>query len=230
MNNTPFNLTKHVAEYHYDYVTVLDNIVPPPLCDTLKERVEQTIEQGRVKLVNHQGLGTREVSDAGGQYLHYIFQGQDVRDHLPELTAIYHSLLPLISLVTSQDAIVSPHDRSDINIKVYPEGGGTLGEHYDTNAITVLLFLTSNREAPLRMQIPRAHPSQPEPWIEHRHIHAKAGSLLIMKGREILHDCEPTVTEKKITVVLNYYTRDDVWRPEKFDAFVYDGVDPEIAA
>lgn len=51
-----------------------------------------------------------------------------------------------------------------------------------------------------------------------------------MKGREILHDCEPTVTEQKISVVLNYYVRGDTWRHDKFDNFVYDGVSPETMA
>lgn len=112
-----------------------------------------------------------------------------------------------------------------MNIKVYPPGGGTLGEHYDTNGVTVLLFLTTKREAPLRMQIPRAHPSKGT-WTERRSIHATAGSLLIMKGREVLHDCEPTVNERKMTVVLNYYVRGDTWRHDSFDRFVYDGVPP----
>ena len=47
-----------------------------------------------------------------------------------------------------------------------------------------------------------------------------------MKGREVLHDCEPTLTEQKITVVLNYYVRGDTWRHAKFDDFVYDDVSP----
>lgn len=149
-----------------------------------------------------------------------------MREHLPELVTLYRSTLPLVSAITNQDAVLSPHQRSDINIKVYPPGGGTLGEHYDTNGITVLLFLTSNKEAPLRMQVPRRHPSR-EPWVEKRNIYATAGSLLVMKGREILHDCEPTVTEQKISVVLNYYVRGDTWRHDEFDNFVCDGVSPE---
>jgi len=45
----------------------------------------------------------------------------------------------------------------------------------------------------------------------------------------VLHDCEPTVTERKVSVVLNYYVRGDTWRHEKFDDFVYDGADPGAA-
>ncbi|MGI4811891.1 MAG: hypothetical protein ACRYG5_15225 [Janthinobacterium lividum] len=223
---TEFNALQHCREYQYDYVTVLEELIPENICAALRQRVNELISKEQIKLVNHKGLGTYEVSDQGGQYLHHIFQGPDVRTHLPELCAIYHSILPLIGCVTNLDVVVSPHARSDINIKVYPKGGGTLGEHYDSNGITVLLFLTTNKEAPLRMQIPRSHPSKKLPCIERKNIYAKSGALLIMKGREVLHDCEPTVTEQKITVVFNYYARHDTWRHEKFDAFVYDGAKP----
>ncbi|HEY4293842.1 hypothetical protein [Luteibacter sp.] len=222
-----FDLTRHVRDYHYDYVTVVDEVMGSALCKTLRQRIESLIDKDQVRLVDHQGLGTEAVSDAGGRYLHHIFEGEDVRRHLPELTAVYHAILPMVSAITSQDVVLSPYPRSNINIKVYPPGGGTLGEHYDTNGITVLLFLTTNREAPLRMQIPRSHPAKGQ-WIEHRSIHAMAGSLLVMKGREVLHDCEPTITERKISVVLNYYMRGDTWRHESFDTFVYDGVPPSL--
>lgn len=220
-----FSLTRHIREYHYDLLTVLDGLMSPAQCRALTFRISRLIDDGSVKLVDHTGMGTRAVSDAGGRYLHYIFEGDDVRMHLPELGVLYRAILPLVAAVTSQDVVLSPHERSDINVKVYPPGGGTLGEHYDTNGITVLLFLTSNTEAPLRAQIPRRHPARGA-WTERRTIHARAGSLLLMKGRDVLHDCEPTVHERKISVVLNYYVRGDTWRHEQFDDFVYDGVDP----
>lgn len=47
-----------------------------------------------------------------------------------------------------------------------------------------------------------------------------------MKGREILHDCEPKINEQKLSLVLNYYERNETWRPAQFDDFVYNGVKP----
>jgi hypothetical protein len=220
-----FNLPKHVREFHYDYVTLVDRIMSKEQASSLVTRIDALICNGEIKLVDHRGMGTGDVSDLGGRYLHHIFEGDDVRRHLPELVTLYRAILPLVATITSQDVVLSPHMRSDINIKVYPAGGGTLGEHRDTNGITVLLFLTTNKEAPLRLQLPRSHPSKGD-WIDRRSIHAEAGTLLVMKGRECVHDCEPTVSERKVTVVLNYYVRGDTWRHEAFDDFVYDGVDP----
>lgn len=222
-----FYIDKFRSDYHHDFVTVIPNVLPKELCDNLRKRINDAIADNKVTLVDHQGKGTDAVSDGGGRYLHHIFKGEDIREYLPELKAVYHALLPLISMVTCTEVVVSPYPRSEINIKVYPPGGGTLGEHYDTNGITVLLFLTTNKEAPLRMQIPRSHPSKKNGWIEKKNIYAEEGSILVMRGREVLHDCEPTVTEQKITVVLNFYKRGDTWRPAQFDSFVYDGIDPE---
>jgi hypothetical protein len=221
-----FDLRKHQHDYFYDFATVIENLIPERICDQLASRVNSIITAEQVDHVKHQSLGTNAVSDLGGEYNHYIFKGDDIRQHLPELNAVYHALLPLVSVITCADAVVSPYPASDINIKAYPPGGGTLGLHYDTNGITVLLSLTDNNEAPLRLQLERSHPSKKKPWIEKRNIHARKGALLIMQGRKVLHDSEPTRTEQKLTVVYNYYERHDTYRHEDFDNFVYYGMQP----
>ncbi|WP_395608004.1 hypothetical protein [Pseudomonas sp. B22129] len=225
-----FDINQHRHDYFYNLATVIGGLIPDDLCDGLAARVNSIIQAQGVDWVRHQSQGTDAVSDLGGAYNHHIFKGDDIRRHLPELTAIYHSLVPLVSLVTHTDVVVSPYPLSDINIKAYPPGGGTLGLHYDTNGITVLLFLTTNREAPLRMQVERSHPAQKNPWVEHRRIFATKGSLLIMQGRKTLHDSEPTVNEQKLSVVYNYYERHDTYRHEDFDNFVYYGMRPKSLA
>jgi len=221
-----FDVNKHRREYFYDLLTVITSVLPDELCDGLANRVQQVIAEDGVDLVEHRDLGTDAVSDLGGEYKHHIFKGADVRKHLPELTAVYHALLPLISIITHTDTVVSPYPASDVNIKADPPGGGALGLHYDTNGITVLLFLTTNQEAPLRYQIERSHPSRKKPWVKHGKIHARKGALLIMQGRKVLHDCEPTVEEQKLSVVYNYYERHDTYRHPDFDNFVYYGARP----
>lgn len=47
-----------------------------------------------------------------------------------------------------------------------------------------------------------------------------------MQGRKVLHDCEPTVEEQKLSVVYNYYERHDTYRHPDFDNFVYYGARP----
>ena len=222
-----FDVQQHRYNYFYNMATVVENLIPENICDTIVSRINKLISEGAVDHVKHSGLGNNAVSDLGGEYNHHIFKGPDIRKHLPELNAIYHAILPLISIITCTDTITSPYELSDVNIKAYPPNGGTLGLHYDTNGITVLLSLMDNKEAPLRIQIPRSHPSKKEPWIEHKEIYAKKGGLLIMQGRKVLHDSAPTKTEQKISVIYNYYERHDTYRHKDFDNFVYFGIKPD---
>ncbi|WP_299495074.1 hypothetical protein [uncultured Shewanella sp.] len=222
-----FNIDKHRYNYFYNFYTVIEQLIPERICDNLAESINLEITKGSIPFVDHSGLGNNAVSDFGGQYFHHIFKGEDVRQYLPELNAIYHAILPIVSMITCTDTIVSPYQHSDINIKAYPAGGGTLGLHYDTNGITVLLSLTENKEAPLRVQIPRSHPSREKNWIEHKKVYAKKGALLIMQGRKVLHDSEPTFSEQKLSVIFNYYESHDTYRHEDFDDFVYFGVPPK---
>lgn len=218
-----FTLIKHQGGYHHDMHTIIDHILPKELCLELSDRVRKLIKENKVQLVSHSKQGTIDELDGGGDYLHHIFKGKDIREFFPELVGAYHSLVSLLSCVTCSETIISPYLDSDMNIKAYPKGGGTIGWHYDTNAITVLIYLTSNTEAPLKLKISRSHPSKKDSWTECEMVYASAGSMLLMKGREVWHISEPTDTEEKFVVVFNYYVEGDTWRPKKFDSMVYDG-------
>ncbi len=215
-------LAEFQNEYLYKLYLEIEGVIPKPVCREIFNKAKNLIDEGKITLVNHEGLGTDEELDGAGKYFHYIFKGGDIRDHFPELVVLYHCLLPQIALVTCSKAVLSPYRDSDINIKAYPPGGGTIGWHYDTNTITALLYLTSNTEAPLEMEIRRSHPSKPD-WVEKVDYHAREGSLFLMQGRKVWHQSRPTEKEYKMVVVLNYYTETDQWRPSHFDDFVYGG-------
>lgn len=215
-------LSQLQRNYIYNQYCEIENIIPDSLSIEIFEKAQELILNKKIYLVNHQGLGTKKELDGSGKYFHHIFKGTDIRRWFPELIGLYHAFLPIVSWVTCTETVLSPYLDSDINIKAYPPGGGTIGWHYDTNAITVLLYLTSNKEAPLEMQIQKKHPSKKD-WIENVDFFSKKGSLFLMQGRKIWHQSQPTIKEHKMVVVFNYYTKDDQWRPSHFDDFVYKG-------
>ncbi len=220
-----FNIEEHRHNYHYDMYTVVSDVLTKDVCDRLMARMNGLIQQNRPIMVDHGGLGGPEELDAGGRYKHHLFDGDAIRECFPELVGLYHGLQHEIALITSQDVVLSPHLASDINIKAYPPHGGTLGAHFDTNGITVLIYLTTNTEGALRMDIPRD-----DPWngksIEKRELLAEAGSMLVMQGRKVWHDSAPMDKEFKAVAVLNYYWRGNTRRPAHFDNFVYHGEAP----
>lgn len=228
-------LDDHRAEYHTQLWTTLTDLVPAALCEDLTNRLKDLIKAEGLPLVDHEGLGTRLELDGGGRYLHYLADGAAVRSHFPELTTAYHVLLPLVRAITLRPAVLSPYSSSDVNIKAYPPGGGTVGPHYDTNAITVLLYLTANTEAPLRlwseMHDPWSGTDLADPQCEYHQVKLQPsqGTLLVMQGRRIWHDSEPTINEFKAVAIFNYYWEGDVRRPDQFDPFVYQGRDPRLA-
>lgn len=203
-----FDINQHRHEYFYNLATVIRGLIPDDLCDALAARVNNIAEvQG---------------ADAACNYV--VFKGDDIRRYLPELIAIYHSLVPLISLITHTDTVVSPHAQSDIHIKAWPPGCGLPGMDDESQGITVLLFLTTNREGPQCMEVERFHPRQEKPWIEQRRIFATKGSLLLMQSRNALHHSEPTLTEQKLSVVYNYYERHDTYRHNNSARLINPGV------
>lgn len=196
-----FELSRHVREYHYDYATVVEDLIDEEQCGTLRRRIDWLIAEGQVRLVDRRSPG-------GEGCYHHLFDGDDVRLHLPEIAALYQASLPLVTAITSQDVVLSPNRRAAINIRAYPAGGGAQGVHYDDNGITALLFLTTNSEAALRMEIPRT-----QACTEQRHYLPRAGALVVMKGREVLHDSMPTLHQRKISVVFRYGIRGEPWLP-----------------
>lgn len=223
-----FDIERHRHEYHHAMYTIIPEIIPGSLCARLASRLAGLIDDQRVHLVDHEGQGTPLELDAGGRYFHYLIDGDGCREDFPELEGAYHTLSQLVAAITSHDVVVSPHPESDINIKAYPSGGGTIGKHLDTNGITVLIYLTTNTEGALRLQI-----EQDDPWcgtemeladrVREERVLAVAGSMLLMQGRKIPHDCEPMEGEFKAVAIFNYYARGDTRRPGHFDEFVYHG-------
>ena len=208
--------------YIYEQYCEIEKFIPTSLSYQIFSKAQKLITTNRISLVKHKGLGTKTELDGSGEYFHYIFKGDDIRKWFPELVFLYHALLPQIRWITCTKTVLSPYSDSDINIKAYPPGGGTVGWHYDTNTITVLLYLTSNSEAPLEMEIKHEHPSKPN-WVEKVNLFSKEGSLLLMQGRKVWHQSKPTKKEEKMVVVFNYYTEEDQWRPSHFDDFAYKG-------
>jgi hypothetical protein len=217
------NLDRHRAEYHNDLLTVVPDVIDADLLGAWNERVEQLLAAGRAIRRDEEGRGGGEVLDGGGAYRHFVLDGLMVRQHLPGLMVAYEVLKHVIAAVTLHDVRTAAraYPRSAVNVKVYRGEGSQQGWHYDTNAITGLLYLTTNREGGTLCRIPRDHPVEALRTHQERRVLPVAGSLLIMQGRRVWHRAEPMTAETKVVAPLNYYTADDLWRPEGIDDLVY---------
>jgi hypothetical protein len=216
-------LDRHRAEYHNDLLTIVPDVLNPDAAGSIARRTLDLIERGGAIHRDQIGTGDTAVLDGGGAYRHWVVDGLRVLEHFPDLMAIYEALKSLVSAVTLQDVTTSTEKfpRSCVNLKVYRGEGSEQGWHFDTNAITGLLYLTTNTKGGTRCEIPRYHPDEALRTTETRVIQPFAGSLLIMQGRRVWHRADPVDDEVKIVAPLNYYTATDYWRPEGIDNLVY---------
>lgn len=217
-----FDVERHRREYHHDLHTVIPEVLPADLCSRLVDRLKGLITDQRIPMVDRERKKRTVDLEFDGRYLHYLADGPRVRRSFPELESVYHLLRIFLVTLTSRDVIVSPHKVSDITINGYPPGGGTLGAHYDTNGITVLIYLTTNTEGPLRLEI-----EHDDPWrgtsmelsrsAVKKEILPVAGSMVVMQGRRVRHDSAPMREEFKAVAIFNYYWTGDTRRPEGLD-------------
>lgn len=178
----------------------------------LRGAVDRTVVDRWVeRLADYTGQWTRVDADTDdepveghGTHRHYsLLDGDAVRRVLPELFGWYHGIRWWAEDVTERSVIVSPYSRSSVNVKLY-SGGDAQDWHYDSNALTALLYLTATDPD-------TATQFRPFPDVI-RHMEAAPGDLLLMKGREVLHRV-PSLPDGtfRITCPLNLYYSDDTW-------------------
>jgi hypothetical protein len=211
------NLDEHRRDYFLDGVTIVKDLFPASL-----------IARWRDWAVRYSGTAGRRLDATAGddwtyqlpgdQHAYSLISGSAIREHLPEMLHWYEALIPTVSAVTHQDVVPSPYPCSDVNILVYDRPGNTIGWHHDTNLITVLIYLTENNEGGTECRLLPGRPGE-EPRT--RTFLPRAGAVLLMQGRWVLHRGLPVRDEIKIVAPWNYYSTTDQWRPDGFDAAIY---------
>jgi hypothetical protein len=148
-----------------------------------------------------------------------MIDGRAIKEHLPDMHRAYHELLAVVREVVSPLAVASPYDCSDMNILIYEPPGACIGWHRDTNAVTVLVYLTTNSEGGTEVRPLARAPDDPAPAA--RVVLPREGAVLLMQGRWAVHRGLPVTSEVKVACPWNYYLEDDYKRPEGLDDRLY---------
>jgi hypothetical protein len=152
----------------------------------------------------------REAAEGECATNHSVIRSSDVIKHFPTLYGFYLALPLIVEPIVSRPVVLSPHPKSAVTINVY-EAGASHRWHFDTNAVTALLYLTDDKNPTTLVDL------QGE---EQRLDFYQPGDLLVMQGRRVKH-CVPPVGSQRVTVPLNLYHPDDTHRPANQDAIVY---------
>jgi len=152
--------------------------------------------------------------DEGGERHGKIADAFEAEKVLPEIFGLYQGARLFLSELIERPVICSPYPRSTVTLKVYDRPGDQQGWHRDTNPLTALLIATEtlgNYGTEIEARDGSVFNLENQP-----------GDLWVMYGRELRHRV-PSIPEGKwrVTIPLNYYHPDDVWRPQGTDNLIY---------
>lgn len=150
------------------------------------------------------------VGSSGEKGEYYVADGPSTFKLLEGLEELYKDCIPVMEQITGEKIIPSPYELSIVNAKVYKDTGSQ-GAHYDTQPTSCLLFVSHG--APLNIQLLDGT------WVD---IDPVPGCIAVFKGRECLHRVPALNSPQfRVTIPMNYYFENDVWRPEWIDEAIY---------
>jgi hypothetical protein len=202
------NLEKHTKEFTEDGFTVLENGIPN--ADLWRKSI---INSPNLKEI-HVPEEKRLVSAGKGSLKYAVLDRYQTDSVVKELNSFYVNLVTTLKLITQEDVIISPFERSAYYTKVYRNKGDEQGWHYDTNGLTVIAYLTDNVISG-RTEIEKIDKSGRVLVLP------KAGSLLIMQGKKCWHRAEPILEGIKVICPLNYYVGNAESRDPRLDDIIF---------
>lgn len=205
-------MLQYQADYERAGFTVLRDMISIPTADRWRAAFESAFESGHGHSVDVADERGETASGIGGRLRYDLLDGIQCERLLPDMIQRYEQLTSTLSIITRQKIIVSPYPRSKVCGKGYPVNGGQQGWHFDTNGVTVIVYLTSNADGQTVMI------SLDE---ENVSVAPRSGSILLMQGRKVWHCGAPVKEKPKLISCWNYYVDGDTWRPEGIDDQIY---------
>ncbi len=202
------NLETYEKEYLEQGFTVLDNMVP--LAASWKESILNSKDLREVYVSEEK----RKVAAGKGSLKYAALDRFQTDSVVSELNDYYEKLVEILIQITHQEVITSPYERTAYYSKVYRNKGDEQGWHYDTNGLTVIIYLTNNQDSG-RTEIEKLDGSGT------LFVAPKAGSILIMQGRRCWHRAEPIMSGIKVICPLNYYTGRAEPRDSRLDDIIF---------
>ncbi len=196
-----------------DGIARIPNYVSQGRCEAWTNAVDVLVRNGDLKRKVYETPKDPVIFNDGGLFDHYILDGIRAARLFPDMQAAYEVTRIVIAEITKLDIVTSPHPLSAININRYDAPTGSMSAHFDSNPISVVLYLTDNptdgatvflREQECRWEYPRT------------------GDLLVFRGREIKHLSKEVRSGVKVAALWNFYTQHDQHRPPGMDKFMYE--------
>jgi hypothetical protein len=163
--------------------------------------------------------GTSTSLESAETVIHYrLVDGDEVNQHLPWLTRLYHEeFLKVAEQISGYCLEPDQYTTSSVNINVLPSGEGGYEWHVDSNPVTGLLFLSSHLHhdgGTLELKSANDHLLSIEPL---------AGTFAVFDARLCPHRVRPPKNGLRISAPMNYFEAGRPRRrPTDLDSRLYD--------
>lgn len=225
-------LETHRIEFWKNGFTVLDGLFNDSTVEGWRTEALETAKntnQPGVKLLKKKFTEPNlECLDGVGTYDLVRIDGSEIlKSERFKGMADFYAMMPFIlNAITGLDVVVSPWPESSISVMVYAPPSGQMLPHYDSNGITLLLYLTDNEDGATKVlpltALRSLNPDVPLQKIgDESLILPKTGRVVVMQGRKVWHTSEPVTKAIKVSSAWNYYERGDTWRPDGVDERFY---------
>lgn len=226
------NWSKLQTQFHTEGYCEFKNFFPPELLNDWRDTVKMLVDCPDLKGVNHINKTFEKADvnarDGAGSYKFISIDGRvSLSPYFKDLAGYYKSISNFLSIFTGLDIVPSWDEKSSVTFMFYPAPGGTLLPHFDTNQPTFLLYLSDNKNEggtklyPLSTLRPTilGHPDEliGEPIV----VYPEFGKILLFNGRKVWHESQPVQNNDKISVVFNFYEKNDQWRPKEISERLY---------
>jgi hypothetical protein len=198
------DIDRHWKEFQHHYLTVLEGALPEASVADVFLALMCGTPNGRVDV---DAPADPDTLTFGGitRYDYYDYPG--ILRFAPTVRGWYDALLPLVQAITGMKAIQSPYFDSSVLALIYRDNEGQQEYHYDTQPITVLLYLNDNPDSGATAAYRRNDDGKLTL------VYPKRGNILLMRGRDLKHAGLAVTSGVKMVMPMNYYVEGDTWRP-----------------
>lgn len=192
----------------------LENVLPKSLALELGKRFIDSSEGTEVRVAEKDRTSTG-LNAGQGDNKHVAFDRFLTEKLAPELGDVYFLNPPVLSDILGKQVLTSPYERSAYYIKLYYPPDSQQGWHYDTNSLTVVLYLTDN-------------PGDGFTEITNKEdntgttlVAPTAGTILMFDGHHLLHRSQATVNAHKVICVMDYYFPGHADRKPYLNSYIF---------
>jgi hypothetical protein len=225
------NTSELQTQFWNEGYVIINNLIPPGFITDWRIQI-----MANTTFIDNPELGINyvkrkfdeanlETRDSAGEYNLVSVDGR-FAFNLYGLKEYYDSTANFLSLFTGLDIVESFDRQSAVTFMRYDPPAGQMVHHYDTNSLTVLLYLTDNEDGatelwPITTHRPTTLTTPDEIVGESVKILPVTGKMVIFQGRRCWHNSSPVLKGTKISSAWNYYINGDNWRPPEVSKRLY---------